>query len=284
MMNQQFDDNYYGEEDENLLHPDEADGGDFHDDDLNFDESQYFNNNEVEEDQEADYDEEDEHIDKTAASNVVKKMKNELYELDYEDIVAGMPCRFKYTQVEPEDFGLSIDEILLAGDSELNKFVSLKHISAYSTHRADQKDYSKRRKRLRAELRARAALAEEDGKQEGKVSKPSKRPEQQHTVLAGVENKCDGDVRDDGKKKRRRRRKDGEKNSIIDEAAKQVEKEAPAVVEDDQTQAVKSSKKLQPPPQHSKQQQRGWKQRGGRDQNKKNAVAEKPPSRLALYK
>lgn len=37
---------------------------------------------------------------------------DEYYALDYEDIVAGMPVRFKYTQTPQEDFGLTTDTIL----------------------------------------------------------------------------------------------------------------------------------------------------------------------------
>lgn len=94
-------------------------------------------------------------------NKIESKMKEELYKLDYEDIVAGMPTRFKYKQVEANNYGLSTEEILLARDSTLKQYVSLKNMAPYH-----EKEYfvgSKKRRRFRDILKHDLEEAEKTG-------------------------------------------------------------------------------------------------------------------------
>lgn len=169
LMKSQFNDDYYDQDD-----PDFAPGGKFYDPTAEDNAGEGYStvggwNEEYDEDDEEYHggkgenggryeDQEEEELGNA-------EMDAELYKLDYEDIVAGIPCRFKYTTVEPEDYGLTIDDILDAQDNELNKFVGLKKISASyrEARKAEGQELklSRKRKHLREAIKQRKAEAED---------------------------------------------------------------------------------------------------------------------------
>ena len=60
----------------------------------------------------------------------VKRLLAEYHSLDFEDTVGGIKTRFRYKEVEPETYGMNIEEILQLDDKELNQIVGLKTVTA----------------------------------------------------------------------------------------------------------------------------------------------------------
>ncbi len=120
---------------------------------------------------------------------VKSRIMDELYKLDYEDIIADMPTRFKYKQVKPNNYGLSTEEILFCRDSTLKQFVSLKKLAPYQ----EDGEYvinSRKRRRFRemAKREIDELLQQEAGLQQEYVEK-------------------NHDVETDQKQKKRRRKR-----------------------------------------------------------------------------
>jgi protein KRI1 len=155
------------DEDGDLLVGQDDDDGGLYDDGANDDE-QYSGREDGEDDGEA-YDDDDEeaywdeqeddHVETELERGIKEKMMDELYKLDYEDIVAGQPTRFKYRKVEANDYGLTTEEILFARDTTLRQFVSLKQLAPYNEQefRVNSRKRRKFRDLLKQDLEEQAA-------------------------------------------------------------------------------------------------------------------------------
>jgi len=84
----------------------------------------------------------------------VQEYMDEVYSMDFNDMIGDMPTRFSYTPVSAQSYSLTPAEILLATDAELNEYMGLKKIAPY---RKDVRWDTKRVDRLK-ELKAKLKL------------------------------------------------------------------------------------------------------------------------------
>lgn len=188
------------EEGEGVVGQDDPDGGLYDNYDGDNDDEENASNWEDEEDNE-EYVGGDDPEESQLEKKIKTKLQDELYKLDYEDIVAGMPTRFKYRQVEPNDYGVTTQEILLARDNTLKQFVSLKKMAPYN-ETGEYHVGSKKRRRFREMLKH--DLEEEMGAEEANDNE--------------MKEHNDPPEEDGQGKKKRRRLKKGKKKSKEDAA------------------------------------------------------------------
>ncbi|EZA47646.1 hypothetical protein DMN91_012373 [Ooceraea biroi] len=127
---------------------------------------------------------------------------DQYYSLDYEDMIGDMPCRFKYRKVTPNDYGLTVDEILTADDRELNKWCSLKQALQYKPEDVEEK-----------ELRAYKQKAKNEALKQKILSSLYTNPEEQEKQEDGADEQATGS------KKRRRKKKSKANNRDVQSTA-----------------------------------------------------------------
>ncbi|KAG7401573.1 hypothetical protein PHYBOEH_000631 [Phytophthora boehmeriae] len=196
-----------------------------------------------------------------------QKYLDELYSLDYEDLIGDIKCRFKYRQVQDNDFGLTVDEIMAADDKELKQLVSLKRMAPYAD--AEYNIDRKRLKHFKKSVREAQREAEENRRRK-------------HNKDADSGKAQDSGMTAEQLKKKRKRNKN--------KKAKEGEEAKPKQDEDTAEQKSKKAKHDNAEPaagenavEPEKKKKRRSKKKGGAE---KNAYAPTglPTSRLESYK
>ncbi|KAF9523871.1 KRI1-like family C-terminal-domain-containing protein [Crepidotus variabilis] len=84
---------------------------------------------------------------------VLDKYMDEIYGLEFNDMIGDLPTRFKYMPTEPTTYSLTPAEILMASDKELNEYMSVKKYAPYRLDKQDKHRYSKKNQDKLRELK-----------------------------------------------------------------------------------------------------------------------------------
>ncbi|KAF0693472.1 Aste57867_15569 [Aphanomyces stellatus] len=138
-----------------------------------------------------------------------KKYLDELYSLDYEDLIGDLPCRFKYREVAKNAYGLTTHDILHADDQELKSVVSLKRLAPFA-----DREYAVNRKKV--QQLHKTLREKEEAKKRKKAKKTGDDDDADDKTDAQEENaEPEGEDTSSKKKRKRRGKKD---NSVVDVA------------------------------------------------------------------
>ncbi|THH23243.1 hypothetical protein EUX98_g7935 [Antrodiella citrinella] len=88
-------------------------------------------------------DEEDWDGTEESRKKALDRYMDELYKMEFNDLVGGMPTRFHYTQVPPTSYALTPVEILLSTDAELNQYMGIKKYAPYRDKKREGWDQSR---------------------------------------------------------------------------------------------------------------------------------------------
>ncbi|KAG1739083.1 KRI1-like family C-terminal-domain-containing protein [Suillus paluster] len=112
---------------------------------------------------------------------------DEVYGLEFNDMVAGMPTRFKYTTTTPQTFALTPAEVLMATDQELNQYVSVKRYAPYRAEKWDN-NRGERLKEFREKLKERVGATGTSHRSEDAIPKKraGKKERQKMKAAAGA--------------------------------------------------------------------------------------------------
>ncbi|XP_075216955.1 protein KRI1 homolog [Lycorma delicatula] len=123
---------------------------------------------------------------------------DEYYSLDCEDFIGDMPCRFKYRQVVPNNYGLTIDEILAADDKELNKWCSVNKMYQIKPQKVEYyevKAYEKKSKNEELKRKVLPSLYKSDQidiNEDGDKASPKKKKKKNKNKKVDNEDKLNG--------------------------------------------------------------------------------------------